>query len=145
MTDRLDEWCERYQAGDKEALTRCLNQCMTFNSPVPEWAAKAFCEAYHKIRTYHVKSWDDVLGRPLKKGKRLARERRKVEIWSPLFREIVKRRRAGDAINKKLFSEVGAKFGVSGTVASDIYYEIPEDIREFEEADMDAEETSGKT
>jgi hypothetical protein len=68
-----------------------------------------------------------------------------VEIWVPLFREIVKRHRAGDAINKELFSEVGAKFGISGTVASDIYYEIPEDIREIEETTMDMEETSGKT
>jgi hypothetical protein len=145
MTDQLDEWREFYQTGDKEALTSCLNHCMTFNSLIPEWAAKAFCEAHHKIRTYQVKSWDEVLGRPLKKGKRLATERRNVEIWDLLFREIVKRHRAGAAINKELFSEVGAKFGVSGTVASDIYYEIPDDIREIEETIMDQEETSGKT
>jgi len=142
-----DDWRQHYEGGDNAALPQCLNHCMTFNVPIPEWAATAFCAAYDKIHQYEVKSWDDVLGRALAKGKRLATEQRNVKIWVPLFREIVRRHRSGAAISKELFSEVGRKFGVSGTIASDIYYAIPEDIKEFEEAEMDMDEeieTSGK-
>jgi hypothetical protein len=127
MTDQNDflEQCrERYEGGDKLYLLYCLNYCMMNNRPIPPWLATAFRQAYDKVDMYEVKSWDDVFGRPLKKGKRLATEHRNMKIVHPLFLMIRDRHEAGAAINKELFNEVGAEFGVSGTVASELYYKL---------------------
>ena len=47
-----------------------------------------------------------------------------LKIAGPLFDVVQERHEAGAAINKELFNEVGAEFGVSGTVASELYYEV---------------------
>jgi hypothetical protein len=131
MTDRDDflEQCrDRYEGGDKAYLPYCLDYCMTNNRPIPPWLATAFRQACHKVRMHEVKSWDDVLGRPIKKGGRLATERRNMKIAWPLFHTIRDRHQAGAAINKELFNEVGVEFGISGTVASDLYYEFIKEL-----------------
>jgi hypothetical protein len=122
--DFLEECRERYEGGDKAMLPYSLNHCMMNNLPIPPWLATAFAQACHKVHMHEVKSWDDVFGRPLKKGKRLATEHRNMKIAGPLFNTIRGRHEAGAAINKELFNEVGAEFGVSGTVASELYYEV---------------------
>jgi hypothetical protein len=127
MTDRkdcLEQLRKRYEGGDKACLPYSLSYCMMNNRPIPPWLATAFSQACHKVHRYEVKSWDDVFGRPLKKGKRLATEHRNMKIAEPLFNAIQDRHKAGAAMNKDLFDEVGTEFGISGTVASDLYYEI---------------------
>jgi hypothetical protein len=115
---------ERYERGDKSAILWCLQYCMWSDQPIPPWLATAFDEACRKVYMREVKSWDDVFGRPLAKGKRLATERRDARLARPLFTMIQDRHKAGAAINKELFHKVGKEFGVSGTVASEIYYGV---------------------
>jgi hypothetical protein len=135
---------KRYESGHKWALMLCLRDCMELGRPIPEWARKAFCEAYDKIHRYEIESYDDAFGRHRKKGEQLVRARHKAKIRIPLVLEIVRRRRAGAAMFKeKLFHEVGKQFGVGATVAAEIYYDIPEWILEKIEAIID-DETSGK-
>ncbi len=126
--DFLEQLRQRYEGGDKATLPYSLNYCMMNNLPIPPWLATAFAQACHRVHMYEVKSWDDVFGRPLKKGKRLATERRNMKMAGPLFDMVQERHKAGAAINKGLFNEVGAEFGVSGTVASDLYYEVIKEI-----------------
>jgi hypothetical protein len=122
--DFLEQCRERYEGGDKAYLPYCLEYCIGNDRPIPPWLAAAFRQACHKVRMHEVKSWDDVFGRPLGKGKRLATERRNMKTAGPLFDVVQERHEAGAAINKELFNEVGAEFGVSGTVASELYYEV---------------------
>jgi hypothetical protein len=127
MTDLdvvIEELRKRYESGDKSAVPLCLEYCMWSQQPIPPWLATAFGEACRKVHMREVKSWDDVFGRPLAKGKRLETERRDAKIARPLFLMIQDRRKAGAAINKELFHKVGKEFGVSGTVASEIYYGV---------------------
>jgi hypothetical protein len=131
--DNLDERFlqkgkERYESGETAELLYCLEYCMANHVLIPDWLAKAFGDAYHKVRCYEVKSWDDVFGRPLSKGKRLATERRNVQISSPLFHSVNDRHNAGQPIGKTLFSEVGKEFGVSATTAEEIYYDAVREI-----------------
>ena len=122
--DFLEQCRECYEGGDKAYLPYCLDYCMTNNRPIPPWLATAFRQACHKVHMHEVKSWDDVFGPPLKKGKRLATERRNMKIAGPLFDMVQERHNAGAAIGKPLFDAVGAEFGIGGTVASELYYEV---------------------
>jgi len=56
---------EYRRGGDKRALIRTIVTCSQFNVKLPAWARKAIVEAYLSIP----KSWDDVFGRPIAKGK----------------------------------------------------------------------------
>ena len=100
------------------------------------WAQEKLCDAVEKARDYKIKSWDEVFGRPMKKGKQLAAARRKdspaaAEVW----RLINERRRAGEKLDKALFEAVGKKVGIGGaTVTEEIYLKISRHFREQEEA-----------
>jgi len=120
----LEKGRERYEAGDKSELLYCLHHCIENNYPIPEWLKQAFRSARYAVHMYKVKSWDDVFGKPLKKGKRLKTERKKMEIAEPLWARIRKLHDEGQPIGKPLFAAVGKEFGVSGTVASEIYYAL---------------------
>jgi hypothetical protein len=124
QADLLELMHEFYKLGNKSVIPAGLEYCMANNRLIPPWLATAFRAAYKQVEMSEVSSWDDVFGRPLKKGQRLATKRRNKRIAEPLFRAIRERHETGAAISKDLFAEVGAEFGVSGTVASDIYYEM---------------------
>ena len=125
---------ERLESGDKSQLLYCLNHCVTNDLSIPEWLGKALADAFHAVHTYKVRSWDDVFGKPLAKGKRLETERRNMEIADPIWRYVRKLQEEGRPIGKELFAAVGKDFGVSGTVAEQIYYDL-----KHESAEMAAE------
>ena len=93
------------------------------------------------MHAYKVKSWDDVFGKPLAKDKRLATERRNMEIADPIWRYVRKLQEAGRRIGKQLFAAVGKEFGVSGTVAEEIYYGL---IHESHEMAADDDDTNNR-
>jgi hypothetical protein len=121
--DLMDQLCELYEKGHKPALAVGLAYCIKDNRPIPPWLATAFGEACKKIASHEIESWDCVFGEPVLKGQRLHTLRRNSRIRKPLWRRVQERRAAGAAITKELFAEVGAEFGLSATVAADIYYD----------------------
>lgn len=72
---------------------------------------------------YTAKSWDDIFGKPLEKGERLGTRIKRLELALPIYERVEEAKRLGHPVNKELFEDIGKKLGVSGTVASDIYYE----------------------
>ena len=89
----LEKGRERYEAGHKYELLYCLNYCVGNGLPIPDWLKQAFERACTDVHMYRVKSWDDVFGKPLKKGHRLETERRNMEIAFPLYQRIRKLQR----------------------------------------------------
>jgi hypothetical protein len=125
----LEKGRELYEAGVKSELLNCLFFCLRSDPPVPvpAWLRNALEEAYLAGFSYQIKSWDEVFGRPIKKGwsdSRLAAERRKNSIAWDVFEAVCARMEAGDAISQDLFASVGKQFGVGSTVAHQLYYRI---------------------
>jgi hypothetical protein len=131
--DILDQLCALYEKGHKPAIPVGLAYCIKNNRSIPPWLATAFGDACKKIGSHEVESWDCVFGEPVLKGQRLYTLRRNSRICEPLWKRIQERRAAGAAITKELFAEVGAEFGLSATVAADIYYDNKELFEEQEE------------
>jgi hypothetical protein len=129
-----DENFEAFEAGDKSRLITVLATCFLLDVPVPDWAKQAIVAAVRKRCRFEIESWDEVFGRPLKKGKQLAVARRRVELGERIWRAVHERRRAGKPIDKAMFEAIGngLKVGgrrVSGTVVSDIYYHFMHQLR----------------
>jgi hypothetical protein len=115
-----------FEEGDKDRLLWFMNFCFVYRRPVPTWATKAFRAAYLKGVRFEIASWDEVFGRPLKKGKQLAAERRKAAIAERVLELVLRARheeKPKKPINKELFESIGKKLGVGGTVAAEIYYQ----------------------
>jgi hypothetical protein len=90
---------------------------------MPEWVAEAILSACEKVYGFEVESWDDVFGRPLKRGRRLNAERRNLKIKYRVHHRVSELNRAGRGLGKKLFDEVAKEFGINGTLVSELYYE----------------------
>jgi hypothetical protein len=56
-----------------------------------------------------------------------------MEIADPIWQRIRHLHRAGKPIDKELFNKVGKEFGVSGTIASELYYDLMYEAIETEE------------
>ena len=76
---------ELYDQGDKTQILECLYWCLAMKVPIPPWLDQAFKNAYSAKDAYKIRSWDEVFGRPLKKGIRPARERRNKRIRQKIY------------------------------------------------------------
>ena len=115
-----------YDQGDKTQILYCLHWCFIGDVPIPPWLKQAFKNAFNAKSEGKIKSWDEVFGRPFKKGTRPERELYKRRIASGLYDRVEERHSAGEPIDKSLFEAVGKDFGVGGTVAAELYYRIKE-------------------
>jgi hypothetical protein len=132
--DRFLESCrKRFEAGDKLVVVSCLYWCIDNDVPIPDWLERILKEACYAVENHEIESWDEVFGKPLKKGQRRAVARRNAAIAHKIFQRVEELHAAGKARDKKLFGTVGEEFGVGGTVASELYYKIREEFRQVED------------
>jgi hypothetical protein len=110
-------------AGDKGALLRLICECFRTGRAVPQWAQEKFQNAIDKVGRLETKSWDEVFGRPLKKGKQMEAARRRAKLSTKIWNRVRELNAAGEPISKPLFAKIGKEFGVSATIADDMYFE----------------------
>lgn len=78
----------KYKAGDMNALLDAVSICALNKVALPKWAVKALGEQIHRVRSYRVRSWDDIFGKPLKKGQWLTAARKEWELMRSVPYEI---------------------------------------------------------
>jgi hypothetical protein len=105
----LEDYRKRFEAGDKSVLLWGLRFCIGCdpNVPIPAWLKRAILSACDAGLTHEIKSWDEVFGKPLKKGQRQATARRNAKIAHEVYQRVEERHRAGKALDKALFAAVG--------------------------------------
>jgi hypothetical protein len=116
--------------GDRRRLLWFISVCFMNNRVVPKWAQEEFLAAQRKVYGYEVESWDEVFGRPLKKGRQREAARRRAEKAQPIWERVTERHEAGEAIDKNLFDSVGKEIGVGSTVAAELYYGFWKEFRQ---------------
>jgi hypothetical protein len=127
----LDRLWEALEAGDKGAVLSAINICFHSETAVPGWVQSEFTNACTNVRIGLFKSWDEVFGRPHKKGAQLGAVRRKRPLRIPILNRVEERHAAGEPISKDLFDSVGAELGIGGTLVSEIYSEAKKMHDEF--------------
>jgi hypothetical protein len=112
----------QFEAGDKSVLLFAVCACLELRRPMPEWLQVAFLDACESAERFEIKSWDEVFGEPVPKGTHLKTQRRNLKLRFLIIAR-VQALRAEKPIDKDLFEQVGKELGISGTTASDIYYD----------------------
>jgi hypothetical protein len=98
-----------------EAIWWCINE----GWPAPPWLRDAFNEASRTVK----KSWDEIFEPPIPKGAHPYRAALSLKIGRRLAERIKFLNEKEGRPLTELFEEVGKEFGVSGSVARDLYYE----------------------
>jgi len=109
----------KFRDGDKTELLQVMNLCVSLRMPFPGWVRIAFLTATSSLP----RSWDDVFGRPLPKGKNPNKERLWIRVQVPLYLRVQELHARGKPIDEDMFKVVGKELGISGGTANRIYYE----------------------
>ena len=122
----LDYLQQEYEAGDTLSLLSAVNQCAMHDLPMPEWVRRGYIDRYRRVVEYEVKSWDDAFGRPHPKGLHLENARHRRSRRCPVYVRVheILHLKPDTSIDRGLFERVGAEFGISKTVAEELYYEV---------------------
>ena len=125
----LENYKDRFERGDKTQILHALAWCIGAQAPVPAWLKQAFCEGCFAARMYEIASWEDVFGRPLKKGKRLGTARRNLMKSLDICDRVEEWQNTGKPIDDRMFAAIGKDLGIgSSTVTKDLYYETKNEI-----------------
>lgn len=107
------------------ALLAAIRECANHDLPMPEWVSHAYIRAYDMVLNCKAGSWDEVFGRPYRKGAQLAamRKRRikRLAVWNEARRIILSEPET--PIDVAFFERIGEKLAIGKTLASELYYE----------------------
>lgn len=119
---RINELRADVDAGDGSAVLECIHRCISYGLPAPLWLVRAYNERYMRVARYETASWDDAFGRPHPPHTRLTDLQRRHELKFPVALRVRALHAEGSPIGGELFDKVGAEFGISRTVCSELYY-----------------------
>lgn len=122
----LEKCHSRYESGDKLELMRAIRICANHDLVMPEWVWKGYITAFDTVLGARAKSWDDVFGMPWPKGTNLNAVRKKRDLKFAVWNEVcdIRQRSPETPIDVELFAQVGRKFNLGKTLASEYYYEV---------------------
>lgn len=118
----LAELGEKFAAGEQFALMMAIRTCATYDVPLPEWAAMAFCRAYDAVVGARARGWDAVFPRAYRKGSHLAAIRKRREKQGAVWSAVREAHANGAPICPETFDAVGRKLGLGATLTADYYY-----------------------
>jgi hypothetical protein len=124
----LEDYRQRYEAGDLAILLQAVSVCFQNNQKPPGWVRDSFLEALATRWKDDIKSWDAVFGRPNPKGTRTGSFAYERNIFEALLevkaaRDIEKSTGASPEPLTNIFRSIGAKKGVSWETIRSWYYE----------------------
>lgn len=117
-------------SGDLFWVLKSISYCAMKRTSLPEWVEDAFTKAFNLVESAHAKSWDDVFGKPYKKGTHLAAVRRNRELRWKIFEHVenIRDSHPETTIDIALFELVGEHFSIGATKAFDLYSEVKNHI-----------------
>lgn len=127
--NRLQILERRYFDGDRFALLKAVEECLTCGFKPPEWVSSSFRYRLLRIEWGEVVSLDDAFGSPYPKGTHVKGLDERFRLQRNVHRMVstLRNRKPGDraerALDDGLFEEVGEAFGIGKTKAKKLYYD----------------------
>ena len=114
----------KYKAGDINALLDAVSICSLNKVALPKWAVKALGDQIHRARTYRVASWDDIFGKPLKKGQHLNAARKEWELMRSVPYEMWTLTKHEGLSLTDAYRVAAKTLGSNETTVRQIYYKV---------------------
>lgn len=114
---KLDNLEEAFVAGNDMALMLAIRECARVDLAMPDWVARAYISRFDRVNRYRAGSWDEVFGRPLKKGQHLDPQRRKLVFGVEVYNRVREEVNKGASVTPSLF----------GVIAADMTDDHPDD------------------
>ena len=84
ITSYLEIAKQKIEGGNKAVLLKAMHECLIMRKPLPEWLRLAFLQAYQSAYPFEIKSWDEIFGKPHRKGANLKARKRHWELEWPI-------------------------------------------------------------
>jgi hypothetical protein len=119
----LETFRRRFDDGDNAALLLAIELCAFFRIPPPDWAADNFSARFWDWFTYRVPMLDRAFG-VVRKHKHPRTQRERKALRPRVVFDVVRLIAQKPSVPiKKIFAEVGARFGRGGGWVEQIFYE----------------------
>ena len=119
----------KYEAGDMNALLDAVSLCALWKVVLPRWAVKALGDQIHRVNTYRVASWDDIFGKPLKKGQHLNAARKEWELMRSVPYEMWTLTKHEGLSLTDAYRVAAKSLGSNETTVRQIYYKVQAILR----------------
>ena len=119
----------KYDAGDMDALLDAIFECSLHKVALPRWAVNALGHQLHRVRSYQVASWDDIFGKPLKKGQWLTAARKEYELMRSVPYEIWTLTKHKGLSLTEAYSAAALSLGSNETTVREIYSRVQAKLR----------------
>jgi hypothetical protein len=112
-----------YERGNKFALMVAIDECAWANSPMPNWAAIAYREAFAEVHSARVRSWDIVFGKPFK-PKEADLVKKKQRLMMTIGNDIVDYRNRGGSLTSEGYETIAERHHVNRDFVQDCWKEF---------------------
>jgi hypothetical protein len=107
---------KKFADGDKKALAFAIYMSL---DRAPKWVKDEWSKA---LFNGEYRSWDELLGSPIEKGKNFERHKQDIRLREPVWMHIRGLRRTRKSL-EGCFAEAAEKFGITAKKAKEYYYE----------------------
>jgi hypothetical protein len=104
---------EDFDAGHKFALMHAIDECASARFPMPPWVATEYRKAFTEIHGAKKRSWDDVFGKPFRKGAHLPYIRKAQALASSVREQFDKLKQDGIPLTSENYDDLAKRFNLN--------------------------------
>lgn len=104
---------EDFESGQKFSLMCAINECASEGVPMPLWVATEYQKAFAVIHGAQKRSWDDVFGKPFRKGAQLPYIRKAQRLARSVREQFDKLKQDGIPLTPENYDEFAKRFGLN--------------------------------
>lgn len=110
---QIYELSKKYKAGDKLALIDAITLAAHYEILMPDWLTKSTVVDVRKVNHYELKTWNDIFGDTVPKGKSINKLRIDRELPFSVGADIEEAINNGLSINDDLFNNLAEKYNTN--------------------------------
>lgn len=113
---QLQEYCQHFEAGDKNALIQAIRFCFAQEIVAPEWVVAAFFRATNRWYSMDCKELGEAFDLTWQKGANVNAFKKRRRLKFRVLNEVNAARNRGRRVDDELFEEIGKPLGIGKTL-----------------------------
>lgn len=124
---RIHEYKKLFEKDNNSLVLMWANQeILDYKLLAPDWIAEELTNKIRSVSEYNHRSWDEVLGRPIQKGKSIKKLKQEHDLWLEMACEFRERKQKGQGFCADLMDEIGEIYGINREKVWEMYKKMKE-------------------